>query len=424
LRGRLALISIGVIAGWLGVLTIGFNVLLAGRLDRQALDIARARASAAAAGVRLDRTDRPLALESSGDAALDYGIWLYGERSAVQRPRASDPLQKVADSLAGRGVRTRVVGDDNRLYAVPIEQRGRQVATVVASVSLAPYESAEHTAEIGSALLSVLLLLGAYPVLRLTGRRALLPVEQMTHQAREWSAHAPSQRFGRGQGLSELDDLAATLDGVLDRLSAVLRHERQLSAELSHELRTPLSRIVAEADLLHRQDPTQNAYSAIRDSALDMNHIIETLLTTARAELQSEPAACDVSQVIGVLVRDQDACRLHARPGTFAGVDATVLTRLLTPVLDNLRRYARSAVDVGVDLAGDPERIRIVMSNDGPVIGDDDLEKIFDAGYTTSTSGAGLGLALARRLARAADGDVVAVSCGTGARFEVYLPPA
>jgi signal transduction histidine kinase len=424
LRGRLALISIGVIAGWLGVLTIGFNVLLTGRLDRQALDIARARASAAAGGVRLDPFGRPLALESSGDAALDYGIWLYGERSAVQRPRAPGPLQNVADSMAGRGVRTVVVGDDNRLYAVPIERRGRQVATVVASVSLAPYESAAHTTEIGSAVLSVLLLAGAYPVLRLTGRRALLPVEQMTHQARDWSAHAPSQRFGKGQGLSELDDLAVTLDGVLDRLSAVLRHERQLSAELSHELRTPLSRIVAEADLLQRQDPTHAAYGAIRDSALDMNNIIETLLTTARAELQSEPAACDVSQVLDVLVGAQDPYRLHPRPATVAGVDATVLTRLLTPVLDNLRRYARRTVDVRVDLASDPERVQIVMSNDGPVIAHDDLEKIFDAGYTTSANGAGLGLALARRLARSADGDVVAVPCGTGARFEVYLPPA
>jgi signal transduction histidine kinase len=49
---------------------------------------------------------------------------------------------------------------------------------------------------------------------------------------------------------AELAGLAGNLDQLLDRLSAVLRHEQQLTAELSHELRTPLAQITAEIDAL------------------------------------------------------------------------------------------------------------------------------------------------------------------------------
>ena len=52
----------------------------------------------------------------------------------------------------------------------------------------------------------------------------------------------------------EISELAATLDALLDRVAASLRHEQRFSAELSHELRTPLARIIAEAELALRRE--------------------------------------------------------------------------------------------------------------------------------------------------------------------------
>ena len=54
-----------------------------------------------------------------------------------------------------------------------------------------PYEHAERAALIGSALVSLFALLGAYPVLRFAAGRALRPVDAMTRQAAEWSSSAP-----------------------------------------------------------------------------------------------------------------------------------------------------------------------------------------------------------------------------------------
>src|SRR6185295_11160667 len=80
-------------------------------------------------------------------------------------------------------------------------------------------------------------------------RASLRPVVRMTRQAAEWSEHDLDHRFALGPPHDELTELAATLDGMLDRLAASLRRERRFSAELSHELRTPLAHVLAETEL-------------------------------------------------------------------------------------------------------------------------------------------------------------------------------
>jgi len=121
--------------------------------------------------------------------------------------------------------------------------------TLVAGISLKPYEQTEATALVDSVLLgAVLLVVVGFAAWWLLAS-ALRPVGRMTEQAALWSERDLDRRFNLGPPHDELTRLGATLDGLLDRLGASLRHERRFSAELSHELRTPLARIIAEAEL-------------------------------------------------------------------------------------------------------------------------------------------------------------------------------
>jgi signal transduction histidine kinase len=71
-----------------------------------------------------------------------------------------------------------------------------------------------------------------------------------------------------------------------------------------------------------------------------------------------------------------------------------------------------------------------VVEDDGPGVTEDEKERIFEPGVRGSAAGvernvprgAGLGLSLARRLARAASGDVEVGPGETGAKFIVRLP--
>jgi signal transduction histidine kinase len=108
------------------------------------------------------------------------------------------------------------------------------------------------------------------------------------------------------------------------------------------------------------------------------------------------------------------------------GVDRDLAERILHPVVENALRFGRSAVRVAVVREG--STVVFSVDDDGPGVGDAERESIFEPAVrgsagSSAPSGAGLGLALARRLARAASGDVVARPGGRG-QFVVRLPAA
>jgi signal transduction histidine kinase len=112
----------------------------------------------------------------------------------------------------------------------------------------------------------------------------------------------------------------------------------------------------------------------------------------------------------------------------------------LTRILVNLTRNAAEAMPHGgriritVQLSDggsfldttDPSRtVLLCVQDSGPGIRQDQIKRLFDAGFTTKKHGPhrGLGLNIVRRLAESAGGSVRALSApGGGARFEVELP--
>jgi signal transduction histidine kinase len=440
LRSRLSWSATAVVALWVAVLTLGANLLLSGALARQADGVLRARAEAAAATVQLDAGGRVRVVDTRNDTALDVGTWIFtADGTTVEAPPGSPAVtDRRAAALAAQadGERTLDTGgaDRIRLLALPVQDGGRRIATVVTSTSLSPYEELERLAGIGSAVLGVLLLVIVHLVLRANVARALRPVREMTTQAGRWSADDVDRRFGDSPRPAELDELARTLDGVLDRLAAVLRHERQLSDELSHELRTPLARVQAEVDLLRERprglDEQRRALAALDDAAGSMRDILETLMAAARTGTGVAPGRSVPADVIGPLVRRVTAGRPELTatvdlPGDLVtGVDGALLERMVAPVLDNAVRHA--AGSVRVDATPAAGRVRVTISDDGPGVAAEHRELVFAPGWRADLDdghdGVGLGLALARRLAVAAGGEITVDPGGAGARFVVDLP--
>src|SRR5439155_1733213 len=163
-----------------------------------------------------------------------------------------------------------------------------RVGTVVTGISLSPYNESRRTALVDSLGLGAALLLIVLLAARWALSSALRPVSRMTAEASAWSERDLDRRFRLGDPHDELTQLAATLDGLLDRLAGSMRREQRFSAEISHELRTPLARISAEADLALRRDRDSHEYretlQAIRRDAEQLSRALETLVAAARQE--------------------------------------------------------------------------------------------------------------------------------------------
>ncbi|MDN3059738.1 HAMP domain-containing sensor histidine kinase [Streptomyces sp. SRF1] len=452
LRGRLSLVALTTAALLITALTIVFNTVMERQLRHQADDELRARATAVAATVDTSGP-RVRVLEAADDQPLDTNVWIYAGQRLLERPPATtgnSPLTRTAGRIAARGTpgcatvraaHQRPV----RLCARPVPG-GHATATVLTALDLTPYQGSADTLLRGSLVLGAAVLVCAYVLTRLAVGRALRPVRTMTDQATQWSAVGSDQRFGTGGEPVELARLGASLDALLDRIRAVLRHERQLTGELSHELRTPLTRIIAELDWWRSRPrsaaETRAVHEVIDDAARSMRTICDTLLRDARdnaADASAAPGTADVvpvlrrmaqrlgtpaqapavmETVVAAVVAAEDA-RLEA------GVTPAFLERVVGPPLSNAVRYARSTVTVTARRV--PGGVAIDITDDGPGVPQAFAGELFQPGRRADPGdghhGAGLGLPLARRLARSVGGEV-SYDAGhrPGARFTVTLP--
>ena len=437
IRGRL-LVGVGVIVALaLVLMTVAFNVVIRHSLDGDAARLARTRAAAALATVHTTG-GRLIVGDNDNDTAIAAQIWIFDRAGRIQPPRVTtQSLDAAATSLAG-GPRSTLDVYGTRLYVTPIVRNGERAGTLVAGVGLSAYEETARTALIGSIAFALVLFGLVIAASRWLLRLALQPVADMTSAAADWSEREPGRRFARGEPYDELTSLAATLDSLLERLAVSLRREQRFSAEMSHELRTPLARIQAEVELaLRRERPSEEyraALEGIGRSAEQMTRTVDALVAAAReassATHGSSDARASVSRAIEATrpTGGSDAVlpRLEMSGADIRiAADEDMVERIVAPLIENACRHA--AADAAVAVSQDGTSVLITVSDDGPGIDPLELESIFEPGARGNSApdagGAGLGLALARRLARAAGGEITAQS-GPGGRFTARLPAA
>jgi two-component system OmpR family sensor kinase len=438
IRHRLFLVVVATVGVAVVALVLAFNLVLARTLTRDSRDLARTRAAAQLSLLSV-KHGRLVAGEAPDDAASDAYVWIFSGSRPLEQPRTGATVYRAARALAAGPARFADVSSaDVRLYAAPVVVRGRRVGTVVAGVSLAPYEQTRRLALIASLIFAGVALLLVAVAARWLLSSALRPVRAMTRQAAAWSERDLDQRFGLGEPRDELTELAATLDGLLDRLAASLRREQRFSAELSHELRTPLARVLAETELALRRERSSAEYRAalglVRGNAAQLARTVDALVAAARHETGTTRGTADAYAVATEAVAacaDLAARRRLSleveRPAqpVRVGVEAELAERILQPIVENACRYGRRHVRVSIERA----RTSVVyaVDDDGSGVAAEEAERIFDPGARGRSAvrngdGAGLGLALARRLARSAAGEVEALVDGRGGRFRVQLP--
>ena len=164
-----------------------------------------------------------------------------------------------------------------------------------------------------------------------------------------------------------------------------------------------------------------------------LRSLVEELMELSRFDASAEEVALEPVDVVR-LVEAVIAARLPAArfdppaPSIVVDTDPRRLERILGNFLDNAREHA-AAADVTVDLIVDKEHLVLAVSDRGPGVPEDRLERIFDrfTKLDPSRSGgsSGLGLAIAAEHAALLDGYLQAMNReGGGLRLELVVPLA
>jgi signal transduction histidine kinase len=238
----------------------------------------------------------------------------------------------------------------------------------------------------------------------------------MSALADEWGDHDPDRRFGLGPPRDEFGELAQTFDRLLDRVSDTIADERRLTDEIAHELRTPLTVLRGEAQLAELSGDQVDPQLVLAETDR-LSNAAGTILDAARFRTRGE-ASCRLSAALRQVGAGR-AVRIDHTDVAVA-VPADVVAAVLTPLLDNATRHARTTVSLQVETVG--KSVFVHVLDDGPGFQPDDLESVFAPGHS-GADGHGLGLAVVRRIAAATGLGVRAVADGRG-HVEVRFPRA
>lgn len=137
-------------------------------------------------------------------------------------------------------------------------------------------------------LMASLILL--YSILWFINRKAqryLSPVSQLAQAIQSIDLHQPSLNRNpfkqiQTRGNSEAEELKLALQIYHQTLIEFIEREQQFTAEASHELRTPLSVIKGGLELLQYKFPDHAAITRMQSMVVDMQLLMDTLLTIAR----------------------------------------------------------------------------------------------------------------------------------------------
>ena len=372
-----------------------------------------------------DRRGRPAAWTGVADAGPLVAAFGAGgaspvERAAVSLPGFDRPLRAVRwASGAGGAVVAVAPGGEERLL-------GRLLATLVAAWA-------------------TVVLIGS-TVAWWSVRRALGRVEDLSRAAAAIVHPESGQRLSEGAGGGEDDEiaqLAATLNGMLDRIAAGVREVRDLAQSVAHDLRSPVTRVRArlEMALTSAEDSGsdwRDEVAAVIEDLDRLSAMLEASLDVAEAAggtLASRRQAVDLAALCSELVdlyapaAQEQGVRLDAElPATLpASADPHLLHRALGNLLDNALRHARGARRVRLAARRRADGgVELRVEDDGPGFDPAVRERPFErATPRPGPNGFGLGLPLVRAVARAHGGEAtLGAGAFGGAAVTLTLPPA
>ncbi|MEU1414962.1 HAMP domain-containing sensor histidine kinase [Streptomyces sp. NPDC005731] len=413
-RKRVVALTVLIATAVVAILVVVSHVLLSRVTEADSHDLARTRAEAVAANITA--VDGRVVLTENSSEALDEVAWVYADGRLIDGNVPASVVKRVETLAGSRRSQTAAV-DNYLLYAQEVPIDGHHVMVIV-RVDLTPYEASEQRSLTFSLILGGLAIVLAGGVAHLVVRRALRVVHEMAALANDWSHHEPGRRFNLGVPRDEFGELGRTLDHLLERVDNALADERRLTDEIAHELRTPLTVLRGEAQLAQLSgEPVEP--EVVLNEADRLNAAVTTILRAARARTDAGTLRCDLRFAARQAIAGR-AVEVAFPEKIEVAVAADVAVSLLSPLLENGLRHARSQVWITARIQG--ETIVVDVLDDGPGFDPAEVDRVFEVGVTGG-GGYGLGLPVIRRIAASAGVEVRAIADGRG-HVEVTLPAA
>jgi len=305
-------------------------------------------------------------------------------------------------------------------------------------------EITEITAIVGEALAVALLpaLLLSLAAGGLLSIRAQKRVEEVNERVQRIVAGDLRQRLPTRGVDDPFDKLALIVNGMLDKIEALIHDIAGVGDDIAHDLRTPLTRVRVGLERGRANSRTLEESQAVIDRAitgLDQSlAIVTALLRIAEIEHNRRLAGfgkvglAELVREVGDLyepIAEEKRVTLHVRVGAAPTVhgDRDLLLEAVANLVDNAVKFTPEGgrVDLAL-LDGNGESV-VRVSDTGPGISKDErdivLRRFYRSDKSRQTSGVGLGLSLVAAIVKL-HGFRLTMTAGPGCVAEIAFPSA
>jgi signal transduction histidine kinase len=288
-------------------------------------------------------------------------------------------------------------------------------------------------------IIAAIVLVGSLIGAHLISRRLTDPITGLNKTARRLAEGDLTVTFA-GQGLTETDRLAETLNHATTHMRETERSRSDFVTNVTHDLKTPLTIIQSHAELIRDvsgDNPAKRTAHAqtIIDEATRMTGMVNEVLDLTRleslaAEMTMRPV--DLSELLktalssfsGLADNEGYVITTDIEAGLTVIGDEHYLNRVFYNLIGNAINYTGDNKWIGVRLRHLGSVVRFEVSDTGPGIPSDQLDGIWDR-YATSPDthrrgivGSGIGLSIVRRVIERHHGRMGVVSePGKGSTF-------
>ena len=265
----------------------------------------------------------------------------------------------------------------------------------------------------------------------LLSRYLTLPLRSLGMAAKSIAKGQLNTRVGqlKGHHKDEIAQLSDEFDRMAEQLEALVNSKERLLQDISHELRSPLARLQIAIEL-GRNKTNQLAETEFNRMELEcsrLNALITEVLDFARLDKSTTElhlSLVDMPALLKSVVQDANYECNHETNRVIAEslepcqlfVDQRLIHRAIENIVRNALHYTPDTEQIRVSLYHDENKewVYIDISDKGPGVPEEQLEKIFNPFYRVDTArekktgGYGLGLAIAFRAIQLHQGNISA----------------
>ena len=257
-------------------------------------------------------------------------------------------------------------------------------------------------------------------------RRLVLPIQQFADAIRLFGTNPKAPPMPE-VGPVEFRGVIAAFNTMQGQIQRLITYRTAMLAAISHDLRTPLTRIRLRGEFIH--DPVQQA-RLFRDVD-DLQQMIDGALAFFRGDAHEETMTpLDLPSIIQTVVgdfSDQGVIVTYRGPARLFYLGRPVaLKRAVTNLVENAVKYG-TAPDIRLSVK--PPQVLITVTDRGPGIPEESLERVFHPFYrleksrNRATGGVGLGLTATQSIIREHGGEVTLANLPEGGlEARIILP--